>query len=182
MHTYKKVPQGDFPPIYTVGYGDGEEWNPIEDCNTEQEAIEKVNQLNGGGKSKPSNSMKITTISFGLTKNLGNYQSSRLDISAEIEEGQDWKETLRQLKLLVADQIGGIHNDLTSISDYDLNLQGELKSLLGSIQSRRQEVESFKSELRNLDREVQELQQIKELFVDNSIQFFGLSKNGFLER
>lgn len=120
--------------------------------------------------------MKITTVSFGLTKNLGNYQSSRLDISAEIEEGQDWKEALRQLKVLVADQIGGVHNDLTSISDHDLNLQGEIKSLLESIESRQQELDLLKNSLQSLDREVQELQQIKE-FVDNSIQFFGLSKN-----
>lgn len=52
--------------------------------------------------------MKITSISFGLTKNLGNYESSRLDMSVEIQEGEDWEATLEELKALVNDKIGGV--------------------------------------------------------------------------
>ena len=52
--------------------------------------------------------MKITTVSFGLTKNLGNYESARLDITAEIQDGENWEETLEQLKVLVNDKIGGV--------------------------------------------------------------------------
>lgn len=33
--------------------------------------------------------MQIKTITYGFTKSLGNYQSSRLEVTAELEQGED---------------------------------------------------------------------------------------------
>ena len=51
--------------------------------------------------------MKIKTITYGLTRNLGNYQLARLDVEAQIDEAEDPKESLDKLKLFVLGEIGG---------------------------------------------------------------------------
>ena len=42
--------------------------------------------------------MKITSVRYGLTANLGNYDSERLDLEAQVEEGEDWEVVLGALK------------------------------------------------------------------------------------
>ena len=49
--------------------------------------------------------MSIKTISYGQTKNLGNYQSERLDITVELEEGDDAIEKIQEVKVLVMSQL-----------------------------------------------------------------------------
>lgn len=49
--------------------------------------------------------MIYKTISYGRTKNLGNYQSERLDITIELEEMDDPVEELEKLKVLVSKQL-----------------------------------------------------------------------------
>lgn len=41
--------------------------------------------------------MKIKTISIGKTFNLGNYESFRIDLSAEIEENEDVQQSMLKL-------------------------------------------------------------------------------------
>lgn len=45
--------------------------------------------------------MIYKTITYGRTKNLGNYQSERLDISIELEEMDDPVEAIERLKQFV---------------------------------------------------------------------------------
>jgi hypothetical protein len=45
--------------------------------------------------------MIIKTISYGFTKNLGNYQSERLDITAELDHNDDAHDVIVALKELV---------------------------------------------------------------------------------
>lgn len=45
--------------------------------------------------------MKITSITYGKTVNIGNYQSIRLDYSADCEELSP-NETLKMLKLILS--------------------------------------------------------------------------------
>lgn len=45
--------------------------------------------------------MIYKTLTYGRTKNLGNYQSERLDVSAELEETDDPVEVLEELKKFV---------------------------------------------------------------------------------
>jgi hypothetical protein len=49
--------------------------------------------------------MIYKTISYGRTKNLGNYESERLDISIELEEMDDPVEKLDELRQLVMGQL-----------------------------------------------------------------------------
>jgi hypothetical protein len=51
------------------------------------------------------NKMIIKTITYGFTKNLENYQSQRLGITAELDHTDDWDTVLESLKFLV-------HNEL----------------------------------------------------------------------
>ena len=42
--------------------------------------------------------MKVKEIEFGVTVSLGNYESSKLSIRVEVEEWEDYHQTLTQLK------------------------------------------------------------------------------------
>lgn len=50
--------------------------------------------------------MIIKTISYGFTKNLGNYQSERLDITVELDHDDDFDESVEALKQLVHTELG----------------------------------------------------------------------------
>jgi hypothetical protein len=50
--------------------------------------------------------MKITTISYGKTFNLKNYESQRIDMTAQLDEGEDEQIAVLQLKAAVLG-IGG---------------------------------------------------------------------------
>ncbi|NJO79158.1 MAG: hypothetical protein HC827_11985 [Cyanobacteria bacterium RM1_2_2] len=45
--------------------------------------------------------MIIKTVSYGFTKNLGNYQSERLDVTAELDHNDDVAESIDILKAIV---------------------------------------------------------------------------------
>ena len=112
--------------------------------------------------------MEIKTISYGLTRNLGNYQSARLDLSAEIKEGENWDNELRQLKILVAEQIGMDNHDLISLSDLDSELKAELLIISGKIADKKQELAELKCEACSLDREIQKLRNFNDLVLSES--------------
>lgn len=41
---------------------------------------------------------KITSVSYGKTINMGNYESVRLDLTARVDDGESWKDVLDELK------------------------------------------------------------------------------------
>jgi hypothetical protein len=45
--------------------------------------------------------MHVKTIAYGKTFNLGNYESQRIDMTAELEEGEDEQVALMRLKAAV---------------------------------------------------------------------------------
>jgi len=112
--------------------------------------------------------MEIKTISYGLTRNLGNYQSARLDLSVEIKEGENWDNELRQLKVLVAEQVGMDNHDLISLSDLDSELKAELMITSGKIADKKQELAELKREACSLDREIQKLRNFNNLVLSES--------------
>jgi hypothetical protein len=61
--------------------------------------------------------MKIKTISYGLTRNLGNYESARLDVQIELKDDDDYEQAFSALKAMVVNQIGGNFRDLESLTD-----------------------------------------------------------------
>jgi hypothetical protein len=46
----------------------------------------------------------VTQVSWGKTINIGNYETVRLDLVARVHDGQDWRQVLRALRLLVREQ------------------------------------------------------------------------------
>lgn len=42
---------------------------------------------------------KITQISYGLTVNIGNYETVRFDLTAQVAPDEDWRDVLDALKL-----------------------------------------------------------------------------------
>ncbi len=53
----------------------------------------------------PIKFMKITSISYQAVKNLGNYESERLEAIADVVEGEDLLEAVRQLRTFVNAQL-----------------------------------------------------------------------------
>lgn len=45
----------------------------------------------------------ITEVSWGKTVNIGNFETIRLDITARVNKGQDWREVLRAIRHIVRD-------------------------------------------------------------------------------
>ena len=54
--------------------------------------------------------MIIKTISYGFTKNLGNYQSERLDVCIELAHDDDFDLCVQALKELVHRELGVIQS------------------------------------------------------------------------
>lgn len=48
--------------------------------------------------------MQIITVSYGKTVNLGNYESARLDATAQVESGETPEDALSKLKTWVEGQ------------------------------------------------------------------------------
>lgn len=49
---------------------------------------------------------RITTITYSRTKNLGNYESEKLEVALELEEGQDPNIEAERLKVWVLEKLG----------------------------------------------------------------------------
>lgn len=71
--------------------------------------------------------MKITTISYQAVKNLGNYESERLEVNADVEEGEDPKDAVLKLRQFVHEQISRVVRrqdpDYNPLSD-ELGIEG----------------------------------------------------------
>lgn len=53
--------------------------------------------------------MQVKTIAYGKTFNLGNYQSERIDMTADLDEGEDEQVALLRLKAAVLGSGGDVH-------------------------------------------------------------------------
>ncbi|MCG5060155.1 MAG: hypothetical protein KA714_29565 [Limnoraphis sp. WC205] len=51
--------------------------------------------------------MRVKEIEFGLTTNLGNYESAKMSMRVELEEWEDYKQSLAKLKQEVVQLMGG---------------------------------------------------------------------------
>lgn len=41
---------------------------------------------------------KVCKIAYGVTKNLGSFESARIHLEAEVEDGHDWRDAFQALK------------------------------------------------------------------------------------
>lgn len=108
--------------------------------------------------------MIITKLKFGLTRNLGNYESTRVDIEADLESWEELEPSMQRLKLLVANQIGFESSvDFASLTAKDSALKAELSEIQKDLREKRLEVATLKKEVFSLDQEIQKLINFKEL-------------------
>lgn len=47
---------------------------------------------------------KITSVSYGKTINIGNYESIRIDLTASVHKMENWQDVLTHLKGLMVDE------------------------------------------------------------------------------
>lgn len=51
----------------------------------------------GQEKPKPKPA-KLTSVSYGMTVNVGNYETVRFDLTAQVAEDEDWRDVLESLR------------------------------------------------------------------------------------
>lgn len=56
--------------------------------------------------------MRITQVAYGRTFNTGNYTSERIDLTAEVEAGEDW----RAVRLALAVEVYRAGGDMAGMS------------------------------------------------------------------
>jgi hypothetical protein len=88
------------------------------------------------GAGAEANPLQIVSVRFGTTKNLGNYQSSRLDAEALVSEGESPEGVLERLKTWVSSQQG----DGPKVED----AESRLRSLRGESYSWHQKLEAIR--------------------------------------
>ena len=54
--------------------------------------------MNGNAPKAP---LKITEVTFGKTINIGEYESIRIDLKAQVGPDEDWREVLQRLRVTV---------------------------------------------------------------------------------
>jgi hypothetical protein len=86
--------------------------------------------------------MKLTECSFGLTKNLGNYESVRCDLTAVFDESvETYAEVVDSLRTQVARELD-FHGDYINLCDKVRDKKGELAILVS-------QVDEYQSKLAN---------------------------------
>jgi hypothetical protein len=68
--------------------------------------------------------MKITKIRVGALRTGPNFSNNKLDLEAEIEEGEDWKEAEKALRGMCEAQLTGY-----DFANKNTELQGRVQSL-----------------------------------------------------
>lgn len=69
---------------------------------------------------------KITEVHYGRTKSR-NYQSERMELHAEVGEGEDWMEVHRQLKALVTAEL--FPEELAGVEQLETELRTRKRNL-----------------------------------------------------
>ena len=59
-------------------------------------------------KPKPT---KITQVSYGLTVNIGNYETVRFDLTAQVAPDEDWRDVLESLRRKSRKLKERVHNE-----------------------------------------------------------------------
>lgn len=93
--------------------------------------------------------MKIQTLSYKRTHNLGNYNNETLDAMAVIEDGEDPVKAAIELRLFVVSQVG-LEDKIREWEERQTQLQQEIELLEGQCQraqERWNKIEAFLQKL-----------------------------------
>ncbi|MEB3278810.1 MAG: hypothetical protein VKK42_07780 [Lyngbya sp.] len=106
--------------------------------------------------------MKVKEIEFGVTVNLGDYQSSKLSLKAELEDGEDYMEALASLQKEVIELSGARPWLLKNLPTYKNN-QEVLKTLEEAqecYQNKREQLDELMHQLRKLEPRLSEAERL----------------------
>ncbi len=93
--------------------------------------------------------MKLIQCSFGLTKNLGNYESVRCDLTAVFDESvETYAEVVDSLRTQVARELN-FHGDSVNLCDKVRDKKSELASLVSQVEEYKTQIDEYQSKLAN---------------------------------
>jgi hypothetical protein len=91
--------------------------------------------------------VKLTQCSFGLTKNLGNYESARIDLTAVFDESvETCAEVVDSLRTQVARELN-FHGDYINLCDKVRDKKSELASLVSQVEDSKTQLDEYQSKL-----------------------------------
>jgi hypothetical protein len=93
--------------------------------------------------------VKLIQCSFGLTKNLGNYESVRFDLTAVFDESvETYAEVVDSLRTQVARELN-FHGDYVNLCDKVRDKKSELATLVSSVEEYKTQIDDYQSKLAN---------------------------------
>jgi hypothetical protein len=93
--------------------------------------------------------VKLIQCSFGLTKNLGNYESVRFDLTAVFDESvETYAEVVDSLRTQVARELN-FHGDYINLCDKVRNKKSELATLVFSVEEYKTQIDDYQSKRAN---------------------------------
>lgn len=110
--------------------------------------------------------MKVKEIEFGVTVNLGNYESSKLSLRVEIEDWEDYKQSLAKLKQEVVQLAGGDADIMRRVAT-DENTQEVIKKLESTqreYRRKKSQLDGLLSQLENCDERIKQVSDLLNKF------------------
>ena len=110
--------------------------------------------------------MKVKEIEFGVTVNLGNYESSKLSLRVELEDWEDYKQSLAKLKEEVVQLAGGDADIMRRIAT-DENTQEVIKKLEATqreYRRKKSQLDGLLSQLENCDERIEQVSDLLKKF------------------
>ncbi|MEA5496396.1 hypothetical protein VB834_19435 [Limnoraphis robusta Tam1] len=110
--------------------------------------------------------MKVKEIEFGLTTNLGNYESARMAFRVELEDWEDYKQSLAKLKQEVVQLMGGDTSIMRKLAtdEHTQELVKQIRDVQREYRSKKKELDSLLYDLSQTEDEINRATQLLEKF------------------
>ncbi|EAW36916.1 hypothetical protein [Lyngbya sp. PCC 8106] len=110
--------------------------------------------------------MKVKEIEFGLTTSLGNYESAKMSLRVELEDGEDYKQSLAKLKQEVVQLMGGDASIMKKLAtdEHTQELVKEIKDVQREYKRKKKELDSLLYELGQTEDEINRVTKLLEKF------------------
>ena len=110
--------------------------------------------------------MKVKEIEFGLTTSLGNYESAKMSLRVELEDWEDYKQSLAKLKQEVVQLMGGDASIMKKLAtdEHTQELVKEIKDVQREYKRKKKELDSLLYELGQTEDEINRVTKLLEKF------------------
>ena len=110
--------------------------------------------------------MRVKEIEFGLTTNLGNYESAKMSMRVELEEWEDYKQSLAKLKQEVVQLMGGDTSIMRRLAtdEHTQELIKEIRDVQREYKNKKKELDSLLYNLSQTEDEINRATQLLEKF------------------